>query len=263
MIISSVLMSIFPSGGVFAASSATLTFDFVSDPGDVADGPDFDVVGTGLVDDGSGCDAVVAIIVDATGTYTDIDSFCLSLVGGTGGSDGDYGAFGTGYVPTAGPATYAIFDITAADIATLTGLGLGDNDVAYGDYVVANGTFLTEGYVDVPGLTSGTPFSFVAAPPPTVAGPTVPGPDMVPISDAAVVGSFVTTTPIYYAPDDVAVTGTVMEGGKTAWVYGVDESGQFYKVMLSGRFFWVPVETMGPNFDDVWQGHPLPTEVVE
>ena len=89
-----------------------------------------------------------------------------------------------------------------------------------------------------------------------------PGPDLVPIPDTAVVGSFVQTTPAYFAPQSSAATDTVMEAGKTAWVYGVDASGQFYKVMLAGKFFWVPVSTMGPNYDEVWNGTPLPTTVV-
>lgn len=89
-----------------------------------------------------------------------------------------------------------------------------------------------------------------------------PGADLVPIPDTAVVGSFVQTTPAYYAPQSSAATDTVMEAGKTAWVYGVDASGQYYKVMLAGKFFWVPVSSMGPNYDEVWNGTPLPTTVV-
>jgi len=89
------------------------------------------------------------------------------------------------------------------------------------------------------------------------------GADMVPIPSQAVVGSFVTTTPVYGSPDPNAASTTVMEAGKTAWVYGVDASGQFYKVMLAGKFFWVPVNTMGPNYDEVWNGTPLPTTVVD
>ncbi len=89
-----------------------------------------------------------------------------------------------------------------------------------------------------------------------------PGADMVPIPSQAVVGSFVATTPIYFAPNANDSTSTVMEAGKTAWVYGVDASGQFYKVMMAGKFFWVPVNTMGPNYDAVWNGTPLPTTVV-
>ncbi|MBI5961023.1 MAG: hypothetical protein HY866_19955 [Chloroflexi bacterium] len=90
----------------------------------------------------------------------------------------------------------------------------------------------------------------------------VPGPDMVPIPDTAVVGAFVVTTPIYFAPDSGAASTVVMEAGKTAWVFGLDATGQFYKVVLAGKYFWVPVNTMGPNFDNVWLGRPLPTVVV-
>ena len=91
-----------------------------------------------------------------------------------------------------------------------------------------------------------------------------PGPDMVPIPETAVGGAFTQTTPIYHSPSmDAVVPDVVVEAGKTIWVYGLDESGGFYKVMLAGNFFWVPVETLGPNYDDVWQGTPLPTVVVE
>lgn len=90
----------------------------------------------------------------------------------------------------------------------------------------------------------------------------VPGPDIVNLPSGAVVGQFVSTTPAYFAPVSGATTTTILEVGKTAWVVGVDASGSFYKAVLSGRFFWVPVETMGPNYDDVWNGTPLPTTVV-
>jgi hypothetical protein len=141
-----------------AVTSATFTFDFVTDPGDLADGPDFDVAGAGPTDDtGTSCDAVVMVMVDATGTPIDVDSFCLALATGLGGSDGDYGSFGTGYLPVAGPATYALYDLTAADLAALTGFG--DSDQEYFDYVVANARFLQEQYLDIEGLASGTPFS--------------------------------------------------------------------------------------------------------
>lgn len=92
--------------------------------------------------------------------------------------------------------------------------------------------------------------------------PALPGPDMVNIPSTAVVGAVLTTTPIYFAPQDDAATPLLLVAGKTAWVFGVDASGEFYKLVMGGKFFWVPVETMGPNYDNVWQGRPLPTEVV-
>lgn len=90
-----------------------------------------------------------------------------------------------------------------------------------------------------------------------------PGPDMVPLPATAVVGAFVATTPIYFAPRADAVTTVIMEAGKTVWVFGLDASGQYYKAVISGKYFWVPKATMGPNYDKVWLGRPLPTVVVE
>ncbi len=91
----------------------------------------------------------------------------------------------------------------------------------------------------------------------------VPGCDQfLAITDSAVVGSFVSTTNAYWAPGEVS-PDVVIEAGKTAWVLGVDESGEYYKIVWACSTLWVPVETMGPNYDDVWNGTPLPTEVVE
>lgn len=153
-----VVLSLVVVAPLLAVTSASFVFDFISDPGDVADGPDYDVTGIGPIDDGSGCDAVVMLMVDATGTPTDVDTFCLSLIDGTGGSDGDYGSFGTGYVPVLSPVTYTLYDINAADIAALTGFG--DSDQEYFDYVAANGDCLDEDTVDETdlGIPAGEPF---------------------------------------------------------------------------------------------------------
>ena len=142
-----------------AVDSAAFGFDTTTDPGDLADGPVYDVTGVNPIDDGSGCDAAAMVMVDATGTPTDVDSFCLDLVTGLGGSDGDYGLFGTGYVPVIGPVTYALFDLTADDLAALTGFG--DTTQEYFDYVVANARFMGEQTFDVPAPipNDGPPFS--------------------------------------------------------------------------------------------------------
>ena len=92
--------------------------------------------------------------------------------------------------------------------------------------------------------------------------PWVVGADQVPIPSTAVVGAFVKTTPAYSEPTLSSATNYTMEAGKTVWVFGVDPSGQFFRAMLGGAFFWVPVNTMGPNYDKVWQGRPLPGGVV-
>ncbi len=89
-----------------------------------------------------------------------------------------------------------------------------------------------------------------------------PGPDMVPLPETAAVGTFVASTPAFWTPDPTADTGVVFEAGKTIWVLGVDASGHYYQVVLSGIYLWVPVESIGPNYDAVWNGSPLPTAIV-
>jgi hypothetical protein len=91
----------------------------------------------------------------------------------------------------------------------------------------------------------------------------VPGPDMVAIPVGAVVGTFTTTTALYWSPDAADATSDVMLVGQSLWVYGLDSSGAFYQVLLSGKTYWVPVGAVGPTFDAVWNGTPLPTTIVE
>ena len=89
------------------------------------------------------------------------------------------------------------------------------------------------------------------------------GPDMGDLPLGSVVGSVLATGHAHWAPRADAVSDdVVIEANKTLWVVGIDEAGSYYKVMLSGRYFWLPVAVMGPNFDEVWNGTPLPTTVV-
>jgi hypothetical protein len=97
----------------------------------------------------------------------------------------------------------------------------------------------------------------------SASGPSAPGRDMVEIPSQAVVGAFVENTALLFSPDANAASDNVMTIGQTLWVLGVDSSGQYYQVLLSGDKYWVPVSSMGPNFDDVWNGTPLPTTVVD
>ncbi len=90
-----------------------------------------------------------------------------------------------------------------------------------------------------------------------------PGPDMVAIPSTAVVGTFTAASPLYFAPNMGSTTDASMDAGQSLWVYGLDVSGQFYQVLLSGQTYWVPVGIIGPNYDDVWNGTPLPTTTVD
>lgn len=88
-----------------------------------------------------------------------------------------------------------------------------------------------------------------------------PGPDMIPLPLHAVVGTIINPTDAMWAPEDGASTGLTLQPGMTLWVLGVDESGEYYEVALSGIILWVRVEDMGPNYDEVWNGHPLPVMI--
>jgi hypothetical protein len=87
------------------------------------------------------------------------------------------------------------------------------------------------------------------------------GPDMIDLPTHAAVGTILYPTEALWAPMEGASTGIMLEPGKTLWVLGQDKSGEYFQVSLSGVILWVPVKDMGPNYDDVWHGQPLPNFV--
>lgn len=81
----------------------------------------------------------------------------------------------------------------------------------------------------------------------------------------SVVGEMTSPSRIYWAPGQVSPTGSMQPtpDNKTYWVVGVDESGEYYKIILACQYIWVPVGVMAPAYGDpVWNGTPLPTRVV-
>lgn len=84
-----------------------------------------------------------------------------------------------------------------------------------------------------------------------------------PLTANAVVGSLPYNTQVYYEPGNIA-PGLMLNAG-TYHVLGVDESGQYYAIVLGCDRLWVPVASMVPNTnpdDSLWFGHPLPTGVI-
>lgn len=79
----------------------------------------------------------------------------------------------------------------------------------------------------------------------------------------AVSGAFVAPAPVYWAPSYDKKTGLTIAAGKTFYTFGVDETGDFRQVLLACTLVWVPADTMGPNFDAVWNGAPLPMTVID
>ncbi|MDW8300687.1 MAG: hypothetical protein RML95_15250, partial [Anaerolineae bacterium] len=79
-------------------------------------------------------------------------------------------------------------------------------------------------------------------------------------------GKLIRPTPLYWAPRPEAasnITLDIVPDAKTYYVLGVDKTRRFYKIVIACGTYWVPVETMIPNPDNVWRSAPLPTNVVD
>jgi hypothetical protein len=83
------------------------------------------------------------------------------------------------------------------------------------------------------------------------------------LPSTAVMGALVADAQAYWAPGKLTSPLYTLPAGKTAYVIGLDESGDYYKILWVCQYLWVQKDTMGPDFDDVWQGHALPTDIVE
>jgi hypothetical protein len=108
-----------------------------------------------------------------------------------------------------------------------------------------------------------TPVVSPVEPQPTALRPVTPSGE---IHDKPVVGTFIKPAKTYWAPDenkpvDPPVT---LYPGMTLWVFGMDSTYTYYKVLLDAAYLWVHVDTLGPTNDGVvWHGEPLPNIVVE
>lgn len=83
------------------------------------------------------------------------------------------------------------------------------------------------------------------------------------IPPQAVVGQFNANSELYWSPGNQIFPMLYVETGNTYYVAGQDQSEQYYKILLACDWLWVRKETVGPNYDDVWQGKPLPTDIVQ
>ncbi len=82
------------------------------------------------------------------------------------------------------------------------------------------------------------------------------------IPSTAVGGTFVSDALLYSEPGNPISPALTMTAGKSALVLGVDTSGQYYEILWVCSYLWVPRDSMGPNYDAVWGGRPLPTNVI-
>ncbi len=92
----------------------------------------------------------------------------------------------------------------------------------------------------------------------------LPGCDvLLPIPATAVGGTFVADAPVYWAPGKLTNPLVTIAAGNSARVIGLDSTGEYYQIIWVCDYVWVPKATLGPNYDAVWNGAPLPTAVME
>jgi len=203
---------------------------------------DYHFAWTGTVDDGGG-DWVAVVTTDGAGRALDVD-FWLEGLGPQ--SIDDYTDIGIINSITMRPVNISLYDIPNP--------GSLDENSLQGYAFATAGTLLAVDSFD-PAIVAAA-----CAGLPLAAG----GCDvMMPIPATAVGGTFVADAPTYWAPGEPTNPLVTIKAGNTARVIGKDASGQYYKIIWVCDFLWVPVNTMGPNYDSVWNGAPLPTEVVQ
>ncbi len=81
-------------------------------------------------------------------------------------------------------------------------------------------------------------------------------------TDAAV-GTLIGNADAYWKPGQLTDPLVTLPPGKSFWVLGMSHDGQYYEIYVECQKVWVRAETMGPNYDTVWNGHPLPTTDLE
>ncbi|NDJ75932.1 MAG: hypothetical protein GYB65_06710 [Chloroflexi bacterium] len=90
----------------------------------------------------------------------------------------------------------------------------------------------------------------------------VPGCDQLVLPPNAAGGQMLATTTAYWAPGEITDPPVDLALGTTAIVLGLDDTGEYYQIAFACDYLWVPVDTIGPNPDAVWNGAALPTDVV-
>lgn len=79
------------------------------------------------------------------------------------------------------------------------------------------------------------------------------------VPSTSVQGRVQFTVNALFEPRADALTNVTIPGG-TAW-YVLDGQNGYYQIFIACKAspVWVPADSLGPNFDAVWQGRPLPS----
>ena len=88
--------------------------------------------------------------------------------------------------------------------------------------------------------------------------------DLSEVRDEPVVGTFIDWSEAYWAPRTEALLNEqiTFAPSQTLWVFGMDETHSYYKVLLDAAYLWVRAETIGPTPGEPWNSKALPNVVV-
>lgn len=103
-------------------------------------------------------------------------------------------------------------------------------------------------------------------PNPTAVPPAAPAPaNPTEIYDTPAVGTFVAPAQAYWAPEEGKTVrpDLFFMPGETLWVFGMDSTRQYYKVIIDIVYLWVKADTIGPTYDETWEGMALPNVIVQ
>ncbi|MFN8530421.1 MAG: hypothetical protein U0670_17605 [Anaerolineae bacterium] len=81
-----------------------------------------------------------------------------------------------------------------------------------------------------------------------------------PLPAGAVQARVLFSTPAYYAPslDAQMSPAMILPVGESWWVIGAQDGFYHLFITCAARYIWVPAESLGANFDIVWNGAALP-----
>lgn len=81
-----------------------------------------------------------------------------------------------------------------------------------------------------------------------------------PLPAGAVQARVLFSTPAYYAPSfDAEISpAMILPVGESWWVIGAQDGFYHLFITCAARYVWVPAESLGANFDIVWNGRALP-----
>jgi len=83
---------------------------------------------------------------------------------------------------------------------------------------------------------------------------------------AEATGALLVGTSLFYWDNDLEKYSQgreTLNPGDTVLVVGIDEAEEFYRVIFACGAYWVPVEVLAPNPDDVWRSRPLSNRLIE